>query len=190
MTSRLILNTKKHRFSDQQTTLHPNSANTTSKKSKDQKKMKRHTQEIILHQWHALLALPHQPSAAWHRARLREELAERRTATTRLARLSETADVIFTISRARYDGHATRGLPDASAAVLLYMGAKFSARWTFYRIVAFACGARGERLRRVREVVNPAKASKVDEVAERHGLDRVAFRRWAGRVRVFWPLLP
>lgn len=98
--------------------------------------------------------------------------------------------MIFTISRARYDGHATRGLPDASAAVLLYMGAKFSARWTFYRIVAFACGARGERLRGVREVVNPAKASKVDEVAERHGLDRVAFRRWAGRVRMFWPLLP
>lgn len=77
MTSRLILNTKKHRFSDQQTTLHPNSANTTSKKSKNQKKMKRHTQELLLHQWHALLALPHQPSAAWHRARLREELAER-----------------------------------------------------------------------------------------------------------------
>ncbi|KAI7908895.1 hypothetical protein M0657_012089 [Pyricularia oryzae] len=121
--------------------------------------MKRHTQELLLHQWHALLALPHQPSAAWHRA-------------------------------PRYDGHATRGLPDASAAVLLYMGAKFSARWTFYRIVAFACGARGERLRGVREVVNPAKASKVDEVAERHGLDRVAFRRWAGRVRMFWPLLP
>ncbi|ELQ42435.1 hypothetical protein OOU_Y34scaffold00208g2 [Pyricularia oryzae Y34] len=117
--------------------------------------MKRHTQELLLHQWHALLALPHQPSAAWHRARLREELAER-------------------------DGRCD----------LHHQPSKFSARWTFYRIVAFACGARGERLRGVREVVNPAKASKVDEVAERHGLDRVAFRRWAGRVRMFWPLLP
>ncbi|KAI6352483.1 hypothetical protein MCOR25_009396 [Pyricularia grisea] len=145
--------------------------------------MKRHTQVKRIRHWHALLALPYEPSAAWHRDRLREEQAERRGTTTRLTRLSETADVFFTISRARYDMGATRGLPDASAAVLLYMVAKFSLRWTFYRIVAFACGARGDRLRRVREVVNPGKMSKVNEVAGRHGLDREAFARWAGRVR-------
>ncbi|TLD08141.1 hypothetical protein PspLS_11961 [Pyricularia sp. CBS 133598] len=152
--------------------------------------MKRHTQDTLLRQWHALLALPRQPSAAWQRARLHEELAERRAAATRISQLSETADVVFTISRARHDGHATRGLPHASAAVLLYMVAKFSMRWAFYHIVAFACGARGERLRRVRQVVNPAKMSKVEEVAGRHGLDREAFARWAARVKAVWPLLP
>ncbi|TLD11519.1 hypothetical protein PspLS_11425 [Pyricularia sp. CBS 133598] len=36
------------------------------------------------------------------------ELAERRNAKTSLSRLSEAADVAFSISRARFDGHALR----------------------------------------------------------------------------------
>lgn len=70
--------------------------------------------------------------------------------------------------------------------VLLYMVAKFSLRWASYRIVAFACGARGRKLKDVREVVNPRKTGKVDEVAGRHGLDPWICRIWAKRVKAFW----
>lgn len=70
------------------------------------------------------------------------------------------------------------------------MVAKFSLRWAFYRIVAYACGARGRKLKDVREVFNPRKTGKVDEVAGRHGLDPRICRIWAKRVKAFWPLLP
>ncbi|TLD09622.1 hypothetical protein PspLS_11715 [Pyricularia sp. CBS 133598] len=69
------------------------------------------------------------------------------------------------------------------AGVLLYMVAKLSLRWTFYHIVASTCGARGRKLKDVREVVNPRKTSKVDEVAGRHGLDPRICRSWAKRVK-------
>ncbi|KAL5866433.1 hypothetical protein ACKVWC_011457, partial [Pyricularia oryzae] len=133
--------------------------------------MKPHFRSAALHRWHTFLSLPRQASVSWHRARLREELAERRAAVTSISRLSETADVVFTISRARFDGHPFQShmLTAVPASVLLYMVAKFSLRWTFYRIVAFACGARGQKLKDVREVVNPRKTGKVDEVAGRHG---------------------
>ena len=42
----------------------------------------------------------------------------------------------------------------------------------------------------VREVVNPAKDSKLDEVAVRHGIDLAVFRRVGRRLRCVWPLLP
>ncbi|KAI6476118.1 hypothetical protein MCOR13_011854, partial [Pyricularia oryzae] len=131
--------------------------------------IKFHCRSTALHCWHTFLSLPRQAPVSWHRARLREELVERRAAFTSISRLSETADVVFTISRARFDGHHFQShmLIAVPAGVLLYMVAKFSLWWAFYRIVAFACGARGRKLKDVRE--DPRKTGKVDEVAGRHG---------------------
>ncbi|TLD09508.1 hypothetical protein PspLS_11904 [Pyricularia sp. CBS 133598] len=83
-------------------------------------------------------------SVSWHCARLREELAERCAAVTSISQLSEKADVVFTISRARFDGHPFQShmLIAVPASVLLYMVAKFSLRWTF--IVSWhLCAVRG-----------------------------------------------
>lgn len=156
------------------------------------KKMVQHLRYAALQNWHKFLHLPRQSSVLWHRARLREELAELRNAKTSLSRLSEAADVAFSISRARFDGHALRisVLEMMPAGVLLYMVVKFSLRWCFYRLVAFACGSRGRQLGAVREVVNPRKMSKIDEVAGRHGLDPRLCRMWARKMMMFWPLLP
>ena len=68
------------------------------------------------------------------------------------------------------------------------MLAKYTSRWGFYRMAALLCGAPDAAA--VREVVNPAKDSKLDEVAVRHGVNQAAFRRVGRTLRCVWPLLP
>ncbi|KAM7188539.1 hypothetical protein V8F33_010582 [Rhypophila sp. PSN 637] len=147
--------------------------------------------EIILFQWHKLLGLARQSRPSWHRDRIREELRERKAATTFCSRLSETSDVLFSLSRARYDGNPVRRLPPFVATrnggAYLYMVAKYTSRWTFYRSAAWLCNC--PNYYSVREVVNPAKDEKLDEVASRHDLPN-NFREVAGKLRSVWPLLP
>jgi hypothetical protein len=58
----------------------------------------------LLRKWHDKLSLSRQSPPSWYRGRLREELLERRNASCHMLKLSETADVFFTIIRARYNG--------------------------------------------------------------------------------------
>ncbi|KAI8962047.1 hypothetical protein F5Y11DRAFT_204459 [Daldinia sp. FL1419] len=153
--------------------------------------MARNIAKRFLHRWHKLLGLQRQTPLSWHRDRLREELRERRDAGTPLEKLSETADVFFSISRAKYDGFPVRPLPRFSVSHVLvyaYMLAKFTSRWAFYRMAAFLCGAPNPGI--VREVVNPIKDKKLDEVASRHRIDKDKFRRIGRRLRRVWPLFP
>lgn len=142
--------------------------------------------------WLRFLKLAEQSSASWHHARIREELRERRHACSRLRRLSETADVFFSIQRARSEGVKTHDFPDVAgldrAVVIGYVMAKFTSRWLFYRVAARLCGC--AHYRSIREVVNPAKTGKLLEVAHRHRLDGAEFCRMAHRLRAVWPLLP
>ncbi|KAL4899035.1 hypothetical protein BDW74DRAFT_171803 [Aspergillus multicolor] len=84
----------------------------------------------FLKSWHNTLRLTRQTSASWHRARILEELRERRNARTPLEKLSETSDVLFSISRARHDGFAIRLRPSVFLHPLAYgyMLAKFTSR--------------------------------------------------------------
>jgi hypothetical protein len=139
-----------------------------------------------------MLGLSRQSPPSWYRDRLREELRERRMAETPWQKLSETSDVFFSISRARYDGFPIRKLPPfvASRHVLLYayMLAKYTLRWKFYRTAAILCNIHHYDL--VREVVNPSKDHKLDEVASRYQIDPVEFKRVGRQLRRVWPLLP
>jgi hypothetical protein len=139
-----------------------------------------------------MLGLARQSPPSWYRDRLREELQERRTARTRWQMLSETSDVFFSISRAMHDGFPVRKLPPMStsrhAAVYVYMVAKYTLRWKFYRVAALLCHAPRRDL--VCEVVNPNKDHKLKEVASRHQIDPAAFKRVGSKLRRFWPLLP
>lgn len=138
-----------------------------------------------------MLGLPRQESKLWYRTRIREELVERRGAKNPLQKLSETSDVFFSLSRARYDGVLVRKLPRFSyhhVCVYTYMFAKYTLRWYFYRTVTILCGVPCHD--RVREVVNPSKVHKLDEVASRHNIDVVQFRLVSRRLRYIWPLLP
>jgi hypothetical protein len=68
------------------------------------------------------------------------------------------------------------------------MLAKYTLRWKFYRTAAILCSAPHYDL--VREVVNPSKDHKLDEVASRHQIDPVEFERVGRQLRRVWPLLP
>lgn len=139
-----------------------------------------------------MLNLSQQSSSSWHRDRIREELLEHRLARTPLQKLSEASDVFFSISRARYDGRPVRRLPPFVASrhlfVYGYMLAKFTLRWAFYRRAAIMCNA--SHYDSVREVVNPAKDGKLEEVASRHQMDPADFKKVGRKLRQVWPLLP
>jgi len=146
----------------------------------------------LLKRWHGMLGLSRQSPASWYRDRLREELRERRTAKTPCQKLSEASDVFFSSSRAQYDGFPTRKMPpfvtSRHALVYAYMLVKFTLRWQFYRTAAIICNA--PHYDSVREVVNPSKDGKLEEVASRHQIDPVEFKRVGRRLRQVWPLLP
>ncbi|ROT41665.1 hypothetical protein SODALDRAFT_270264 [Sodiomyces alkalinus F11] len=145
----------------------------------------------LLCRWHRHLGLArHSPS--WYRDRLREELRERRQAETYLQRLSETSDVLYAISRGHHDGFPVRNLPPFSLSrqglAYAYFLGKYTSRWKFYRVAARLCHI--PDYRSVREVVNPARDSKILEVASRHGIDGAQFLAVCRRLRRRWPLLP
>ncbi|OAA65186.1 hypothetical protein SPI_01973 [Niveomyces insectorum RCEF 264] len=155
----------------------------------------------ILRTWFRMLGLTRQTPEAWHRARLREELVERRRARTAFwPHVSETADVLFCVRRAQYDGYGAVGarLPSAvfrspsGRLATAYMLTKYTSRWAFYRVLVRLCGRPhlGREAKVVREVVNPAKDAKLAVVAARHGIDAVAFVRMGQKLRKVWPFLP
>ncbi|KAL9124883.1 MAG: hypothetical protein Q9217_005841 [Psora testacea] len=141
--------------------------------------------DALLKRWYGLLGLSRQSPPSWYRDRLREELLERRIAKTSWQKLSEAADVFFSSSRAQYDGFPVRQLPPFVASrhllVYAYMLAKFTLRWKFYRTAAIICNAPHYDL--VREVVNPSKDRKLEEVALRHQIDPVEFKKVGRQLR-------
>ena len=147
-------------------------------------------QDKFLTRWHKMLNLQRYP-LPFHRARLAEELAEVDAATGVINRLSETSDVLFTISRSSFEGHPVAAVPPLTARnapAYTYMLVKFTSRWGFYLAAAYL--ADRQRYSAVREVVNPRKDEKLVAVAERHGLEPVGFSRVAVGLRRVWPLLP
>ncbi|CBX98539.1 hypothetical protein IAQ61_007830 [Plenodomus lingam] len=147
---------------------------------------------MALHRWFAMLKLSQQWAPSWYRTRMREELRERRAAHTRWQKLSETSDVLFAILRAQNDGHPIIRPPPfylwRNSLVYGYMVAKYTSRWSFYRMAARFC--RGVDHRSVCEVVNPAKDHKLEEVALRHHMDPATFKACCRKLRRIWPLLP
>ena len=147
--------------------------------------------DTLLRPWYRMLGLTRQSQPSWYRDRYLEELQERREAKTPLDKLSETSDVFFVIIRSRYDEAPVRHQPPFAVSHLLiyaYMMAKLTSRWAFYRTAAILCKA--ARYDLMCEVVNPGKDYKLDEVAFRHHIDPVKFKKVCYMLRRVWPLLP
>lgn len=157
----------------------------------DQSPSMRSPVNTLLKSWYGRLGLLHQSPPSWYRDRLREELLERRTAKTSWRKLSETSDVFFTISRARYDGFPIRSLPPFAyrhVLIYTYMIIKYTLRWQLYRTTARLCHI--PHFDQVREVINPSKDHKLDEIALRHDIGAAQFKRVCRRLQRVWPLLP
>lgn len=147
--------------------------------------------DTLLRPWYRMLGLTRQSPPSWYRDRYLEELQERREAKTPLDKLSETSDVFFVIIRSRYDEAPVRHQPPFAVSHLLiyaYMMAKLTSRWAFYRTAAILCKA--ARCDLMCEVVNPGKDYKLEEVAFRHHIDPVKFKKVCYILRRVWPLLP
>ncbi|KAJ5463760.1 hypothetical protein N7475_008704 [Penicillium sp. IBT 31633x] len=127
-----------------------------------------------------------------HQDRLREELRERRLARTKWQNLSETSNVLFSITRAQDDGFPTRRISclmgKKSTPIYVYMSAKYTSRWSFFRVAAFMCNAQHWNM--VNEVLNPSKSHKIDEVAFRRHINQEDFQRVSRQLRRVWPLFP
>jgi hypothetical protein len=146
----------------------------------------------LLSRWHAMLGLTRQETRSWHQDRVKEELMERRAAKTPLQKLSETSDVFFSLLRARYDGFPISGLPTSCISryslVLLYMLAKYTLRWSFYRMASLLC-QRSPRIG-IGQVVNPRKDHNLQQVACRHHINPDLFKQTCHRLLRVFPLLP
>ncbi|EXU96518.1 phosphoribosyl transferase domain protein [Metarhizium robertsii] len=102
----------------------------------------------------------------WYRfLDLLEEVIERHATRTTLQRLSETSDVFYILGRAQCDGYPLR-----------------RPRRVFYRTAAFSCGSGSWR--RVREVVNPHRDFKIQEVTSRHAVDLSNFKRVYAKAQI------
>lgn len=132
----------------------------------------------------------HSPS--WYRARVVEELAERRDAHNSLHRVTETADVIFSLCRARHDGCPVHGVPaftlQRQGLIYAVMVTKFTVRWMFWKALAWWCGK--SDWKHVSEVVNYGKDEKVKQVAARWSIDPEKAVQVARRMRWVWVPIP
>jgi hypothetical protein len=157
--------------------------------------------EAFLHLWHGMMSLQSQSPPSWYEDRLREEVVALSLATGYIEKLSEESDLFFLLSRSQYDGFPQRVLPPLlhpwfplltfrfrNALVYAYMILKYTGRFAFYRAVARRCG--DENWWDVREVIDPADDSNLEEVAKQHGIEEERFKKVAKRLLRWWPLLP
>lgn len=146
--------------------------------------------DVFSQWWLSKLRLKRQTSMTWHRDRIKEELAERRQARRAILKLSETCDVLFSFARARHDGNGFRHWPRTNEfryfLPYTYMIFKYTSRYGLYRAAGVLSGSSCA----VREVVNPARMRNIDEVADRHGIDRSRFQSVCRGLHRIWPLLP
>ncbi len=142
---------------------------------------------MIMWFWHNLLGME-KHGLGWHQADIADELAEYERDEGSLERWSELSDIVYTYTRARWSGHTDMSFPLTRKHFLLgalYMFPKYTLRWLFF---VFA-GRILKSKRLIREVRNPQRISKLDEIAEKYGLEKEAFHCACRKLLKSWPLL-
>ena len=137
--------------------------------------------------WHNLLKME-KYDLEWHQADMIGELAEYKRAEGFMERWSELSDIVYTYTRARWSGHTDVSFPLSRGLFIwgaLYMFPKYTLRWLFF---VFA-GRILKSKRLIREVRNPQRISKLDEIAEKYGLEKEAFHCACRKLLKSWPLL-
>ncbi len=153
--------------------------------------------DVMLSVFHAALGL-RRHDATWHRADLRGEIAELREAVGQHDRLSEMSDVVYTASRGIAAGHhlpaLTRLLPHATSrwCAIAYMCLKYTLRFGLFA----SAGALTPYISKVappramvRTVRNPAKLSKVGDIAREFGRSPEIFAARVILLKKIWPIL-
>lgn len=124
----------------------------------------------------------------WHEQDIADELTEYREARGSIYRWSELSDIVYTYTRAKWSGHRDIVFPFSSSLFVwgaLYMFPKYTLRWVFFRIAGARVGTR----KPIREVRNPKKDHKLDEIAAHNGCEPDRFRLICKKQLAYWPLL-
>lgn len=137
--------------------------------------------------WHSLLDM-RKHDADWHRQDIADELRELKEARDFWSRWSETSDVVYTVTRARWSGHKSFAWPLEGWKFwwgAAYMFPKYTSRWLFFYMLGKKLGAK----QKVTAVRNPKKVHKLRDVAAQFGIDSKSFEETATRWLTWWPLL-
>lgn len=141
---------------------------------------------IVFKLWHNFLDMPRKDEE-WHRNDIADELAEYEEAEGFIDRWSELSDVVYAVTRARWDGFES-SFPLSLMQVLsgiAYMFPKYTSRWLFYYVAGRKAGAG----RKVTEVRNPVKVHKLHHIAKKYDIEPELFAGICERQLKYWPLL-
>lgn len=141
---------------------------------------------IIFRLWHNLLGM-NSKNLEWHEQDVLDELNEYKEAKTISNKWSELSDVVYTVTRARWDGYGIE-FPISKSKVIIgaiYMFPKITGRWLFF----YRAGKKAGSKKRVTEVRNPIKVHKLHHIAEKYELNSVQFEKICKRQLKYWPLL-
>lgn len=142
---------------------------------------------MIVQIWHNWVNQPKKPRD-WHEQDIADELAELAACYSFVNRWSETSDVVYTVTRARWSGHDLT-FPISRRQVIfgyIYMYPKYNLRVLFFRRAGRKAGA-SDVLQSVR---NPKKVEKLAKIAEKNKLASDQFIEICQRQLRYWPLLP
>lgn len=142
---------------------------------------------MIFAPWHNLLRME-KHDLAWHEADIADELIEYQQARGFVERWSEVSDVVYTYTRARWTGYSELSFPLPRRYLIcgaLYMFPKYTLRWLFF----ITAGKLAKAQRVIREVRNPAKLSKLDDIAAIYHLNPEQFRAICQKLLKYWILL-
>lgn len=142
---------------------------------------------MIFKLWHNLLGME-KHHLEWHKTDIADELIEYREARGFIEKWSELSDIVYTYTRARWSGYNDLFFPLPRRYFIwgtLYMFPKYTLRWLLFIVV----GKLLKSKRIVREVRNPKKLSKLDEIAEKYGLEKETFRGTCQKLLRYWVLL-
>lgn len=141
---------------------------------------------ITYKQWHNLLDMP-KKDEQWHKEDIADEYTELDEARGPINRWSEYSDVVYTVTRARWDGYDFAS-PLSKGLFLygsLYMFPKYTLRYLFFR----QAGKKLRSSRPLHEVRNPKKTHKLHHIASKYDLDPAKFAAICEKQLRYWPLL-
>jgi hypothetical protein len=135
---------------------------------------------VIYNAWHTKLDMP-KYDLDWHKQDIQDEYEELLEEKGFINRWSETSDIVYTYTRAKWSGHTELEFPLNKFQFIwgsIYMFPKYTLRWKLFRKAAQKIDPNSN----ITEVRNPKKIHKLDEIAERNNLDKDLFKKEVGRL--------
>ena len=141
----------------------------------------------MLNIWHNWLDME-KHDRAWYVRDIEDEYEELTEAESWLEKWSELSDVVYTVSRARWNGYELESPLTTIQKVVgvKYMIPKYSLRWLFFYRAGKKCGS----VQKVTEVCNPKKVHKLHSIADLYDINPNDFTEVCQRQLKYWPLLP